>query len=371
VKREKRGAALNARRKVFGFIQATKRDATQRLLSEELDKTQSVLEQIRDNRDKRQVKLPQSEKKRQRMSSSRQSEPSGIVEVPSSPFIPPDSQRVSVCFICKETLHGDLDVINQHIDACLSRSEGDTPMPTQNSSAETTPRREARPVEQDQGDGYEVYTWGNETRIRVSTMLQGGYAGAGFSTTKHSKNTDVEGDLEIDGDESAVYGAPQYTERDLVAPPGDEEGPTIRERMLGDETLPPPRPPTSAPSSVPPAAPTPTPTTSTDPTLNTQPPAPEGKEEDAAAEADGDRRNGGSSALLIASLKERIREQERATQASFKCLVCMDPYLNPLVSVQCWHVHCEACWLQTLGAKKLCPQCNIITSPSELRKIYL
>ena len=54
-----------------------------------------------------------------------------------------------------------------------------------------------------------------------------------------------------------------------------------------------------------------------------------------------------------------------------RCLICMDKYSKPLVSVQCWHVHCEECWLRTLGAKKLCPQCNMITSPSDLRRIFL
>lgn len=49
----------------------------------------------------------------------------------------------------------------------------------------------------------------------------------------------------------------------------------------------------------------------------------------------------------------------------------MERYKTPVTSVCCWHVHCEQCWLQTLGAKKLCPQCNMITSPADLRKIYM
>ncbi len=89
-----------------------------------------------------------------------------------------------------------------------------------------------------------------------------------------------------------------------------------------------------------------------------------------------------------------------------------DSYTVPLTSIQCWHVHCEECWLRTLvrwtfiilhltkdvqhnhvtstsepcmllsvvlidklsfsqGAKKLCPQCNTITSPGDLRRVYL
>ncbi|XP_063075590.1 E3 ubiquitin-protein ligase RNF220a isoform X2 [Engraulis encrasicolus] len=48
-----------------------------------------------------------------------------------------------------------------------------------------------------------------------------------------------------------------------------------------------------------------------------------------------------------------------------------DTYTMPLTSIQCWHVHCEECWLRTLGNKKLCPQCNTITSPGDLRRVYL
>ncbi|XP_040360833.1 uncharacterized protein LOC121048491 [Ixodes scapularis] len=55
----------------------------------------------------------------------------------------------------------------------------------------------------------------------------------------------------------------------------------------------------------------------------------------------------------------------------WKCVVCSEPYRTPLVSVCCWHVHCERCWLQTLGSKRLCPQCDAVTCPSDLRKIYL
>ena len=53
------------------------------------------------------------------------------------------------------------------------------------------------------------------------------------------------------------------------------------------------------------------------------------------------------------------------------CNVCMDAYTKPVVSVACWHVHCEQCWLRALGAKKLCPQCKEIVRPRDLRRVYL
>uniref|UniRef100_A0A8P0TSX6 E3 ubiquitin-protein ligase RNF220 n=1 Tax=Canis lupus familiaris TaxID=9615 RepID=A0A8P0TSX6_CANLF len=80
-----------------------------------------------------------------------------------------------------------------------------------------------------------------------------------------------------------------------------------------------------------------------------------------------------SAVTTFEALKARVRELERQLSRGdrYKCLICMDSYSMPLTSIQCWHVHCEECWLRTLGAKKLCPQCNTITAPGDLRRIYL
>uniref|UniRef100_A0A8W7PQ65 RING-type domain-containing protein n=1 Tax=Anopheles coluzzii TaxID=1518534 RepID=A0A8W7PQ65_ANOCL len=79
----------------------------------------------------------------------------------------------------------------------------------------------------------------------------------------------------------------------------------------------------------------------------------------------------GTERRIIESLKAKIREYEGYIQNRPKCLICMDDFRKPIVSVCCWHVYCEECWLHTLGAKKLCPQCSMITSPTDLRRIYL
>lgn len=81
--------------------------------------------------------------------------------------------------------------------------------------------------------------------------------------------------------------------------------------------------------------------------------------------------NDTASGHIIEALKEKIREYETIITNKSKCLICMDEYRIPVVSICCWHVHCEECWLRTLGARKLCPQCNMITSPADLRKIYM
>ena len=75
--------------------------------------------------------------------------------------------------------------------------------------------------------------------------------------------------------------------------------------------------------------------------------------------------------LVLEALKAKVRQQDQLLAHTPRCQICLGPYQQPLVSIQCWHVHCRACWLQSLGAKKLCPQCTIITAPSDLRRIYL
>lgn len=81
--------------------------------------------------------------------------------------------------------------------------------------------------------------------------------------------------------------------------------------------------------------------------------------------------NDTSTAQVIEALKAKIREYENTIRNKSKCLICIDEFRVPVVSICCWHVHCEECWLRTLGARKLCPQCNMITSPADLRRIYM
>ncbi|KAL5238693.1 hypothetical protein ACI65C_006103 [Semiaphis heraclei] len=77
---------------------------------------------------------------------------------------------------------------------------------------------------------------------------------------------------------------------------------------------------------------------------------------------------------VVEALKARIRELESMSKTGsdkFTCLLCKGNFKDPVVSTSCWHVYCEVCWLQILGAKKLCPQCYVITLPSNLRRVYL
>ncbi|XP_063836061.1 E3 ubiquitin-protein ligase Rnf220-like [Ostrinia nubilalis] len=91
---------------------------------------------------------------------------------------------------------------------------------------------------------------------------------------------------------------------------------------------------------------------------------------------DGSKHNGmvmASAETRIQALKAKIKELEKKQNGASesKCLICLGAYVSPAVSIQCWHVYCEVCWLQSLKAKKICPQCNAITTSQHLRRIYM
>ena len=57
-----------------------------------------------------------------------------------------------------------------------------------------------------------------------------------------------------------------------------------------------------------------------------------------------------------AELKRALVESRRecaALRQQVLCNICFDSYTKPVVSVVCWHVHCEQCWLRASAPKKL------------------
>lgn len=75
---------------------------------------------------------------------------------------------------------------------------------------------------------------------------------------------------------------------------------------------------------------------------------------------------------LIKILKTKIEKLENQIGSeTYKCPICMGPYTEPVISINCWHACCSECWLRVLGAKKMCPKCNEIVTPSQLRKVFL
>ncbi|XP_049806839.1 E3 ubiquitin-protein ligase RNF220-like [Schistocerca nitens] len=231
----------------------------------------------------------------------------------------------ATCPVCSERLSGSPDELNAHVDACLRKhgdGDGDSDEPVD--------------VE---GGVFTEYEWAGQRRVRASALLVGGYAAAGLATAATTADDADHGDLVVDGDDSATLGPAQYSEADVLLPAA-----AARERRALRHAL------LSGDSSSPAAEAT-----------------------DIKEEPDGDGDGEADRDQLVEALKARIRQLEADASSAdkFKCLICMERYKKPVISICCWHVHCEECWLRTLGAKKLCPQCNMITSPSDLRRIYM
>ncbi|KAJ3022888.1 UNVERIFIED_CONTAM: hypothetical protein HDU68_008877, partial [Siphonaria sp. JEL0065] len=144
------------------------------------------------------------------------------------------------CFICGSILPKGAVAINQHIDLCLSRAESGSPSstspsqdsipkgrgkgkgklvksePTSLSSSSAATQQEIYDDAQQQGEvEFEEYTWAGQTRVRVTSMLEGGFAAHGFNVYNKKRDKDVEEDIDIDMDEEEMFGGVQFTNEDV------------------------------------------------------------------------------------------------------------------------------------------------------------
>ncbi|CAM5162930.1 unnamed protein product [Natator depressus] len=222
-------------------------------------------------------------------------------------------------------------------------------------------------IENENGNRFEEYEWCGQKRIRATTLLEGGFRGSGFIMCSGKENPDSDADLDVDGDDTLEYGKPQYTEADIIPCTGEEPGEAKEREALRGAVLNGGTPSTRITPEFSKWASDEMPSTSNG----------ESSKQEALQKtcknSDIEKITEDSAVTTFEALKARVRELERQLSRGdrYKCLICMDSYTMPLTSIQCWHVHCEECWLRTLGAKKLCPQCNTITSPGDLRRIYL
>lgn len=189
---------------------------------------------------------------------------------------------------------------------------------------------------------YEEYEWAGQTRIRVSSMLPGGgYSGVGMRST-NTTTTDEDLNVNVDGDDdTTVYGQSQFTEKDVIPAAQSLAADNYLRSLIAGET------PSKADDS-------------------------ETDEDEDQSDDDKPTTTETIQGQIVESLKSRLREYEKqASAVKNKCQICLEDYKSPLVSISCWHVLCKQCWLRCLGARKLCPKCNMITAPADLRRIYL
>ncbi|XP_028834447.1 E3 ubiquitin-protein ligase RNF220a isoform X2 [Denticeps clupeoides] len=225
------------------------------------------------------------------------------------------------------------------------------------------------------GTRFEEYEWCGQKRVRATTLLEGGFRGSGFALCSTKESHDSDADLDVDGDDTLEYGKAQYTEADIIPCSGEDQGETKEREALRGAVLNGGMPSTRITPEFSKWASDEMPSTSNG----------ESSKQDCSSAAASsttprtcknseiDKITEDSTTTTLEALKARIRELEKQILRGdrYKCLICMDSYTMPLTSIQCWHVHCEECWLRTLGNKKLCPQCNTITSPGDLRRVYL
>ena len=230
-----------------------------------------------------------------------------------------------ICPVCNLPI--ECTEYTQHIEHCLTNADpGDTS------------DQEEEDVDIVEGL-VETYTWAGHTRVRATSLVEGGLRGPGFVEITHSSEDqilDIEGnDDEEDMEEFASNS--QYTENDLILPKPETEAEVeelesrtcIQEALTGHKST----------SNV----------TKCNIELPTQ----------------------SAAAAVKKDIIEELSEENNQLRQKSMCNICMDSYRTPLVSTVCWHVSCEECWMRALGTKKLCPQCKVIIQPKHLRRIYL
>lgn len=221
------------------------------------------------------------------------------------------------CPICGSDVIGSEDEVNDHINKCVEEKES--------------------------REQVEEYEWAGYSKIRTTYEEATRLAGSGMlRLVRVSQAEETVSVVDVEGDVNSVFGSTQYTRNGPVGEDVLETEPGSRVRVI--------------PVPVEPAIPTesiPFPTGSI--------PCPTGS---IPCQSVPVQSHPSSSVTRGPSVSE-------TSSNGSKCAVCLDPLTIPVVSVVCWHVHCESCWLQSLKVKQLCPRCTLITSFDDLRKVYL
>ncbi|XP_063598924.1 E3 ubiquitin-protein ligase RNF220-like [Penaeus indicus] len=303
-----------------------------------------------------------------------------------------EGEEWQTCPVCDSHVDADTaDDMRAHIERCLRKAEVEF-------------EDEEVDVEGDGDDQYEEYEWCGQTRVRATQMLraEGQLHALGTKVERGSEDEMVD----VCDDAADAFGPAQYddarllrlghdlgaADHDLGA--ADHELGAGREGDRRDDPLmhntscesmavsesslspPSPPPPPSACERPPPTGDHPGCAEEDGPDRAS--PSERSLSEDLSSGAacsnslpvNSNAPSGGGA--VVEALRARVRELEEERRSErCACRVCHGEYEKPLVSVSCWHVHCEQCWLHALAAKRLCPQCSIITSTADLRRVYL
>ncbi|KAH7887520.1 hypothetical protein F5I97DRAFT_1935628 [Phlebopus sp. FC_14] len=240
------------------------------------------------------------------------------------------------CPVCLQTVRGDTDVVEAHVDACLAYE-----------SRRAEVARQTGPgggedvdvdVDADFGEG------SVHTRVITSASLRG----TGIHVRPHS--LDTEDDIDVDGTDDAIFGIAQFGEEDVLG--------IISQAQTGNGN-----------GDV---------DVGSDDGVDVNGNDDERKSEKMTERSNHDHTDKLDLAILAARSRSDYLALITALEAKLKsipppptCRICLSSYVDPTVSTGCWHTCCAMCWLQCLGSTKLCPMCQRITGANELRRVYL
>ncbi|KAI0650508.1 hypothetical protein C8Q79DRAFT_900784 [Trametes meyenii] len=278
----------------------------------------------------------------------------------------------TVCPVCGNMVLGDVDVVEAHVDSCLAYARLTT---------EAEENRRGRTGSADVAGEFDVDVEGEGL---IPGVMEGvSFRGTGFDIP--NRNTqDVDDDIDIDGEDDVVFGAPQFTEEDVLdptsAPPttdslsdaGTHADVDIDDAAGGEHGL--QREPKKGKTLKDLVAEGKVVRSRVDEAKRTVEEVigvSDTEQVDLAVEL---ARRGGDQAALIRALESKVHLLEStkvSSSTSLLCRICLDPYTEPTVSTGCWHTCCRECWLRCLGSTKLCPICKRITGAADLRRVYL
>ncbi|KAI0920947.1 hypothetical protein AcW2_006071 [Taiwanofungus camphoratus] len=294
-----------------------------------------------------------------------------------------------VCPVCEKFVRGDVDVVEAHVDSCLAHARI---LEAQDRGSGSRHGDEEMDVDVD-GDGEGV-----EKGIRESVTTGVSFRGTGFDVRDRNQQ-DIEDEVDVDGEDETVFGAPQFSEGDILAlsgkpipdahssvpsededgdmenqdearhdkadgdaiegqrrqAGGEKDGKTLKHLVDEGKIV---RRRVEAVKNV-------------KRTMEEVMGMAEAEEVDLAVE---NARKEGDNIALIKALETKINlmvSTRVSSSTSLLCRICLDPYTEPTVSTGCWHTCCRECWLRCLGSTKLCPICKRITAAADLRRIYL
>ncbi|KAJ7284092.1 hypothetical protein C8J57DRAFT_1294374, partial [Mycena rebaudengoi] len=253
-----------------------------------------------------------------------------------------------VCPVCLITVRGDPDVLEAHVDACLSDQTRRMEEARQAAIEEERQRREEEDIEMGDdfgGSGHvgNVRGTGFHTRDPNYQDVEDEVDRAQFTEgdivaavpAQHIRPTEEDMDIDIDVGEDEDS---EQTLRDLIA-----EGRVIQRQKIEEQVA-----------------------QGAQPVKDTNP-----DEADRIDLAILSAKNRGDQALLLSLLQSKIKNLESRSAATSLCRICIESYTDPTVSTGCWHTCCKECWLRCLGSTKLCPICKRITAATDLRRVYL